>query len=336
MYPENNNSHLGRNIAIGIIVTLIFGGLLAGCIAVSVEFIKLSQSGKVDQYLAENEEDDSFDYGYYDEDGRFHYYGETEEEGGNESFGYYDEDGEFHYFADETGPDYDSLFGGSTHEDFPGYETGEYFSLPADNRTDGLSYTVDMEEEEYEDYDSDITYIVYDRITVEGDVPNIDFINETINAGWETVLENYEENKKWMDSGEGVVAELEGNIAYMSEDTLSIVYQMDAYYFQGDSYDGDLYLVSLNFDMKTGQLLENTGILEIDEEFAAEFRERSLEQNADSVLDYYYDDEVVELMEDEESLILFYCPQGMEIGVNVEEGWVTVTYPDYKDFLKKM
>ena len=41
-------------------------------------------------------------------------------------------------------------------------------------------------------------------------------------------------------------------------------------------------------------------------------------------------------LEDSYYLILFYCPQGMEIGMNVDEGWVTVTYPDYGEYLKNI
>ncbi len=337
MYPENKNPNRGRNIAIGVVVTLVFCGLLAGCIAVVMQYVKLYKEGKMQAWLDENneEEDSLSEYGYYDDDGDFHYYGETEDEGEGSGFGYYDEDGEFHYYGEEG--DYDDIFDHSTHEDKEGYETGEYFSLPADNRVDGLSYTVDMEDGEYYDEDYDYTYIEYSYAVVEGDVPNADYINEMISAEWKSLLDFYEEDyKPQMYDDDYIVAQLECNVAYMSEDILSIVYHETLYYGESGGNETDYYLYSLNFDMTNGQLLENAGILNIDEEFVEEFKERSEEQNDDSVLSYYTDSELMEYFEDEYSLILFYCPQGMEIGINVDEGWVTVTYPDYEEYLKRM
>ncbi len=33
-------------------------------------------------------------------------------------------------------------------------------------------------------------------------------------------------------------------------------------------------------------------------------------------------------------IIVFYTPKGMEIGFNYDEGWVTVTYEEYEQYLK--
>lgn len=344
MYPENNKSNTGRNIVIGIVVALVFMGLFAGCVAVVMRYVELGESGQLERWLEANaqEEDPSSDYGYYDEDGYFHYYGESDEDDG---FGYYDDDGEFHYFEEESDPR--DRFDRSTHdEDIEGYATGEYFSFPADNRAEGLAYSVEMEEKEYEDDFN--TYIYYGYPVVSGDVPNVDYINDTICAEWESLLEYYEEDYKgalpdyygedYEEYGEsdGIIAELDADVTYMSEDILSVVYQETIYYGEYLDYQMDVYLYCLNFDMKNGQLLENTGMLNIDEDFVKEFRERSEKQNADSVLDYYDDEDVMNYLEDAYSLILFYCPQGMEIGLNVDEGWVTVTYPDYEEYLRKL
>lgn len=344
MYPENNHTNRGRNIAIGVAVTLIFAGLFAGGIAVVMRFAELGRNGKLDRWLEANAQDGegASDYGYYDDDGYFHYYGEAEQDDG---FGYYSEDGEFHYFEDEKDPK--DKFNHSTHdEDIEGYATGEYFSLPADNRVDGLAYSVEMKEEEYED--ESITHIYYSYPVVSGDVPNADYINEVLCEEWEKLIEFYEEDYKeslhdyygadydeYAD-GDGIVAQVAGNVAYMSEDILSVVYQETIYYGEYLDYEMKFYLYSLNFDMKNGQLLENTGMLDIDKAFVEEFRDRSSEQNADSVLDYYDDEELRDYFDSAYNLILFYCPQGMEIGLNLDEGWVTVTYADYEDFLIRM
>ena len=34
------------------------------------------------------------------------------------------------------------------------------------------------------------------------------------------------------------------------------------------------------------------------------------------------------------NIIVFYTPKGLEIGFNYDEGWVTVTYEDYEQYLK--
>ena len=40
------------------------------------------------------------------------------------------------------------------------------------------------------------------------------------------------------------------------------------------------------------------------------------------------------MMNDPIDLILFYTPLGMEVGVNHDNGWCTVTYKDYEKYLK--
>lgn len=338
MYPENNNPKKGKYIAVGVVVSLVFIGLISGCIAVVMQFVELSRNGKLERWTEANAGEDydgASEYGYYDDDGYFHYYGETEEDDDNR-FGYYDDDGEFHYFDEDEDYDPRERFDRPTHdEDIEGYETGEYFSFPADNRVEGLAYSVELKEEEY--HDGSATNIYYNYPVVKGDVPNVDAINDAICAEWESLLEYYEEDyKDYMYSGDGILAQLDGCVTYMSEDILSIVYRETVYYGEYLDYQSDFYLYCLNFDMRNGQLLKNEGMLDIDEEFVKDFRDRSLKQNAGSVLDYYDDEDVMYYLEDPYYLILFYCPQGMEIGMNVDEGWVTVTYPDYEEYLKKM
>ena len=44
-------------------------------------------------------------------------------------------------------------------------------------------------------------------------------------------------------------------------------------------------------------------------------------------------EEIAEMM-DTNRLILFYVPQGMEVGLNTENGWVSITLEDYEKYLK--
>ena len=326
MYPENNNSNKGRNIAIGIIVALVFTGLFAGCIAVVMRYVEFAKNGKLESWLEANAQDETNEtnYGYYDEENK---------------------SGAFRYFNDKE--DLKELFDRPTYdEDIEGYATGEYFCFPADNRVDGLNYSVEMEDTEYED--GECTYIRCSYPVVSGNVPNANYINDKICEEWKGLISYYEQEYKaylpyyygedyeeYKDS-DGIVAELEGSVTYMSEDILSVVYQETIYYGDYMDYEADLYLHCLNFDMKNGVLLENEGMFDIDKTFVEDFRKRSREQNADSVLDDYEDAEIWDYFDSSYNLIAFYCPQGMEIGLNLERGWVTVTYSDYEKYLKRI
>ena len=56
-------------------------------------------------------------------------------------------------------------------------------------------------------------------------------------------------------------------------------------------------------------------------------------------LDELTDEELAAYLQDGSSMIAYYTPLGMEIGLNYETagttGWVTVTYKDYDQYLSK-
>ena len=81
---------------------------------------------------------------------------------------------------------------------------------------------------------------------------------------------------------------------------------------------------------------KNAGILDIDDEFAIDFRKRCEEQNGEiNGLNYYSDQQIREYLTNENSLIILYTPLGMEVGINYDDGWATVTYKDYEKFTKQ-
>ena len=76
--------------------------------------------------------------------------------------------------------------------------------------------------------------------------------------------------------------------------------------------------------------------LDIDDEFAIDFRKRCEEQNGEiNGLNYYSDQQIREYLTNENSLIIFYTPLGMEVGIHYDDGWATVTYKDYEKFTKQ-
>ena len=120
-------------------------------------------------------------------------------------------------------------------------------------------------------------------------------------------------------------------LPYMDEDMLSIVFDKRIY---SDLGLVGVYLICVNVDMKNGVVLDNGDMLTIDDDFSVDFRTRSDEQNGEiDSLNYMTDQQITDYF-NSDGLIVFYTPKGMEIGFNYEEGWVTVTYEDYDQFLK--
>ena len=124
-------------------------------------------------------------------------------------------------------------------------------------------------------------------------------------------------------------------MTYMDEEKLSSVFKEDLYLT--DENGGqivDYYLYSLNIDMEKGVVLDNRSMIDTDDDFSVDFRQRSDRQNGEiSYLTSLSDQEITDYFESDD-IIVFYTPLGMEIGFNYEYGWVTVTYRDYEQYLK--
>ena len=202
----------------------------------------------------------------------------------------------------------------------------EYYVELADAIEDDLSYTVDKEEYTYYD-DDELVGIYVEYVTVDG----LDFddkINEKLEEGAMYCAKNF---------GAGNVSnfslEVVSYVTYMDEDMLSVV--VDERYSWDNEVHVDLYC--MNFDLKTGSLLYNTDIIDPTEELAEDFRDMNDYQNGYiEHVDEISDDDIVDYFSDEDSLILFYTPVGLEIGFNYEDGWVTATLKDYEEYLSRL
>lgn len=148
------------------------------------------------------------------------------------------------------------------------------------------------------------------------------------------LLKDYAESvTEWIGDDEQFVFESESYVTYMDEEVLSIVY-VEHGYLDGDYHES--YVVSVNVDMGSKMMLTNSQLLDIDDEFSIEFRKRCEKQNGEiRSLDYFSDQDITEMLNSEKELILFYTPIGMEVGLNYNKGWVTVTYPDYQKYQKR-
>ena len=126
--------------------------------------------------------------------------------------------------------------------------------------------------------------------------------------------------------------ETESYITYMDEEILSVVY-VEYGYLNDEFYES--YVVSVNVDMESKMALTNSQLLEVNDQFSVDFRNRSERQNGEvAFLDNFTDQEITDFLTDEETLIIFYTPLGMEVGFNYYYGygWVTVTYKDYEKY----
>ncbi|WP_337663765.1 hypothetical protein, partial [Suilimivivens sp.] len=222
--------------------------------------------------------------------------------------------------------DSDDMDGYDIEDFLNGDSDEEYYDFEQDIRDD-LSYEVELEEFDKEDYDCPegtearlaITYPV-----VTGDIPNVEEINRKLYEEVTAADEYITAVADLMEDGDSFEYQSECYVTYMDEDILSVAFQERG--ILNDSMIGAV-IVSMNFDLQTGLPVGNTGILDIDDEFAIDFRKRCEEQNGEiNGLNYYSDQQIREYLTNENSLIIFYTPLGMEVGINYDDGWATVTY----------
>lgn len=210
-----------------------------------------------------------------------------------------------------------------------------YYSGPYNALKDDLSYEIGFTESIFYSSGNDSVYIEieYPQI-VSGDVKNKRQINEALYYEYEYYLNFFEEEfKPLMNSDtDYYYCQSDSFVTYMDEKILSVVfYEKLDLMLQGDSFRA-INFYCMNFDLETGALLENTDLLHMDEAFAIDFRQREAAENGEEALTHYTDQEILEMLKDGGTLVIFYTPMGMEVGLNLEDRVVYVTYEDYEDF----
>lgn len=215
-------------------------------------------------------------------------------------------------------------------QDLEGIAAGKYYSeLYSDIRYD-LDYQVTSEERIFqpEEYPNVYVQISYPQIT--GDVDNIDYLNEVLEYEYLYYLEYFEEKyEPDMNEDSYYICQAEYFVTYMDEDVMSVVFKEE---LMLDEFTA-INFYCLNFDMDDGVVLNNAEILDMDEEFAIDFRRREILENGDEILTDYSDQEILELLQDPDYLVIFYTPMGMEVGLNLVDVVIYVTYDDYEQYL---
>lgn len=228
----------------------------------------------------------------------------------------------FDGFEEYDGDDY--YYDGDVYVPSP---DDEYYVELADSIRDDLSYSVTFDE--YEVYDPDNNVDIWiEYAQVDGDIPAVDAINEYLEDGAMYYA-------RYFDSvfATNVTLSAVTYVTYMDEEMLSVV--VDERYSYENEQHFNLYC--MNFDLTTGTLLYNTEMIEASEELAKAFRSQSDYQNGESIaVSQYTDKEIVDFMADEESLILYYTPVGLEVGYNYSDGWITATLKEYEEYLKRL
>lgn len=209
--------------------------------------------------------------------------------------------------------------------------TGPYYEEFVDCIDETVPYHVQREfvsvEKEKENICIRVSYV-----QLEGEIPNLEQINKVLK---EKALEEY--NQYQISGGQNAQLgsiDVKSIVTYNDFDTISVVLMKEAYL----AYQNMLQVETVNVNLATGIVMDNESILHLDDSFGEVFRNRSNKQNGSSYgIELYSNEEIVELLRDPKSLILFYTPIGMEVGYHYKRdgyaGWITISLTDYQQFL---
>lgn len=210
-----------------------------------------------------------------------------------------------------------------------------YYSGPYNALRNDLSYQIGFTETMYYSADGNVMInIEYPQITT-GNLPNQESINEALIFEYDyfTSLFNSEYKQYVTEEEDTFLLSSDAYVTYMDEKILSVVFHEEVVIRLGYNNYSGINFYCLNFDLETGTLLDNTEILRLNEAFAVDFREREAEENGEEALTSYTDQEILEMLKDGDYLVLFYTPMGLEVGLNMDQRIVYVTYSDYDSFL---
>lgn len=209
-----------------------------------------------------------------------------------------------------------------------------YYSGPYNALRDDLSYELSFREEIYSADSAEVLLVVEYPKIVSGNVPNEEYINRALHYDYDYFHNLFtEEFKPHMSSDSTFHVEVNSHVTYMDEKILSVVFVENVYLNLGDDPFSMINYFCMNFDLETGTLLEDAELLRLDEAFAVDFRRREAEENGEGALTDYTDQEILDMLKDSSYLVVFYTPMGMEVGLNLGQRVVYVTYEDYERFL---
>ena len=172
--------------------------------------------------------------------------------------------------------------------------------------------------EEYgEGYPED-AFIRFEYFTLESDkLKFVDSINAIIDDTTTYMCDYYEGFCDYLGENEVFYGEGFVYAAYMSEDVLSLIFTFDGYFYDEDSEleedeDPVFYTMkSVNFDMKTGEILDMPELSMSEEEIADKIIEDVNTVYDTNMLEYVSKEDLVDAFIDED-IYWFYNPMGVE------------------------
>jgi len=214
---------------------------------------------------------------------------------------YYDDDYDYNYHSDG---------------DYVPDESDTYYEEITDATTADLSYEVLWHSEDIypddnnQENDGNTSYIYPELIG--DDQSKINKVNDRIKGMVQTFETEYK-NAEYCG--------MQGYVTYMTENRLSIVFET----YTNESRKYREWLQAVTFDMETGNEISFGELLPVDDMTALRFRQQSKKQNGDiSWLDKMSDEDLQNELQDQK--VVFLTPVGTELGLNGDDGWVTVTF----------
>ncbi len=215
---------------------------------------------------------------------------------------------------------YDDYYGGYDDEyDYGYYEPDEndpYYEEIVDwTRTD-LDYGIQwaVESVDPDDGSDDCTYYTTYPILDREGFEEFDAVNEKIRQKAVSYRDSYKDY-------EGGVSTF-GYVTMMDEEKISVVFKHN--FYKEDVVEVRLDACTFWIDSKEEAAPEE--MTELDLDLAMRFQSQDKIQN-DGV-EYVQNltgEELLEILKDPKQAVFFYTPVGLEVGLNYESGWVTVT-----------
>lgn len=227
----------------------------------------------------------------------------------------------------KTDTDIDDILKGQQQQ----VEGKDYYSM-GNYLVDDLDYYVEFKTYQYLSKDGS-TEVNIKYPTVKSDERDVAMLSDTISREalyWIEAIESGTFEVAGLDNS-ALQLYIKGYVTYMDENVISVAYS-ESIKIDSTSL---AQIISVNADANSGMPITNTQIINVDMDFVNEFLDRCYEQNgSDTIRSYYSPEEVLDLLQREDTLIIFYTPLGLEIGLNLPYGWTTATYTDYEDLLK--
>ena len=251
---------------------------------------------------------------------------------------YWDEstDGSFDYFINGS---YSSYLKSTVSHGFIGRQDFQtpYYEYLIDSYIENDNYTVGRRAIRYEgEYNGLFINAYCTYYTLSSDDVDFSEANEALRNQAISELYDYISKKSKSNSSEAFnyTLYIDSVITFNNDEILSVGYSTTSY--ENNNID-NFYIHGINVDVRKGKVMDNTAILNFDDDFSEFFVKRSNIQNSYvEAINYCPYSDTTKVFNDDDALILLFTPLGIEVGINYRYqysyGWVTITINDYDKY----